>query len=275
MGTQHFDLFSAEERKKQCEIIKQKIITKERKKRQQISLVGVCAVLLLSISLCGVYSSFLASKTYTAHVAEKFVQLQDNTTITLSKGSELIVEQSLFSNTRNVYLKGTAVFKVSKSKEHPFIVHGKDYEATVHGTAFKIIQTNSSFQVDLYEGSVSVNQRKKQEAYRLKPGQTFSNFGQKETAVILTDPHPKDKNHKSLADSKSLVEAEFMDAPIMEAVDVIGKITGKKIELPTEFQHTHILIDLKGDNAEIILKKLAAYLKLELHENKNSYELRK
>lgn len=273
MRIQNFDSFSAEQRKKQCEIIKQKIITKERKKRQRISLMGVCTVLLLSISLYGIYCSFFTSKIYTAHLAEKFIQLQDSTTVTLSKGSELSVKQSLFSNTRNVYLKGTATFKVSKSKEHPFIVHGKDYEATVHGTIFKVIQTEGSFRVDLYEGSVSVNQKKKKEAYRLKPGQTFNNFGHKETAVILTDP--QDKNNKSSTDSKDLVEMEFMDTPVMEAIDIIGRIIGKKIKVPSEFQNTHISIDLKGNSEKIILEKLTAYLELELYENKNSYELRK
>lgn len=273
MRIPNFDSFSAVERKKQCEIIKQKIIAKEIKKRQRISLVGICTVIFLFISFYGIHSSFFASKTYKAYTAEKVVKLKDNTTVILSKESELIVRQSLFNNTRNVYLKGTATFKVSKSKERPFIVHGKEYEATVHGTVFKIIQTKSSFQVDLYEGSVSVNQKKKKETYHLKPGQTFSNFGHKETAVILT--YPQGKDNKSSTHSNSLLEAEFMDIPVLEAVDIIGRIIGKEIKVPAEFQNTQISIDLKGNNEKIILEKLTAYLELELHENKTSYELRK
>ena len=55
----------------------------------------------------------------------------------LNAGSILLYPEK-FSDTRCVYLTGEAVFDVTASKEHPFIVRTSDVNVKVHGTRFNV-----------------------------------------------------------------------------------------------------------------------------------------
>lgn len=120
--------------------------------------------------------------------------LSDGTEVMLNSGSKLIYPVVFGSANREVILEGEAYFKVSKSKEIPFIVKANDLNVTVYGTIFNVLAYNNEnlIQTTLVEGSVGVNLDgvKVESEIKIKPRQQFSynkNTGKTETKEVNTE----------------------------------------------------------------------------------------
>lgn len=89
-------------------------------------------------------------------VRTKFI-LPDGTTGFLNSGSSLEYPV-LFSNDRNVKLKGEAYFDVQHDEEHPFVVTTTNITTKVLGTQFNVLayESEKSEEIILKEGSVEV-----------------------------------------------------------------------------------------------------------------------
>lgn len=84
------------------------------------------------------------------------VKLPDSSLVTLNANSELRYPQSFGGEERKIYLKGEALFSVSKS-DKPFIVSTKQGDIKVYGTRFNVnLNRSSTLQVLLVNGSVGV-----------------------------------------------------------------------------------------------------------------------
>ncbi|SHL80414.1 FecR family protein [Chryseobacterium polytrichastri] len=250
-------------RKREREKKKSKIIT--------YSVAASVAILILIGSIFG-YNTYIRPDIYTAEMAALKIVLPDHSLVILSKGSILKVEKSFPSDTRDVYLDGDAVFRVAKSKEHPFIVHGKGYETKVLGTVFKVSQSGKTFKVDLFEGKVLVYRTAHpKDPVTLAPKQTFTNFGISEAASVSQTadlPSATTKN-KSAALS-------FTECPINDAISVIEKAYGIKVHYPTEIENTKITITTPNVLAETFVQTLALQLNLNIRKNNDStFELEK
>lgn len=80
--------------------------------------------------------------------------LEDGTEVFLNAGSELKYPTTFNRQTREVYLKGEAYFKVVKS-ERQFIVHTSDMDIRVYGTEFNINTNHKNFiETILVKGSI-------------------------------------------------------------------------------------------------------------------------
>lgn len=227
-----------------------------RRKRQRKIGAVIC------ITLLGVGGYFyLRPETYNAVNSNLQVTLSDKSEITLYKGSSITVANFLLKKTRDVYLKGNGLFKVSKSRKKPFIVHGDGYETKVLGTVFKVTQINKTFSVDLYQGKVLVYQPETpKDSYELKPKQTFSNMGSLKVATIK----PTIKNSQN--NFVPLLTFSVKDIPLPEAVRIIENTYSIKLKYPTDRMNSIISVSCTSTNAHEIIHILATNLNLNINQ---------
>lgn len=246
----------------------------KQKKRRQIRVISVIIILL---SLGGVigYDTLLRPDVFTAEKGNRYITLRDGTTVTLYRGGILREEKSLLSKTREVALQGDAVFRVTPLKDRPFIVHANGYEARVLGTVFKVTQGPDGFKLDLYEGKVAVTRNGEHgEAYVLSPQQRFTNYGSEKVAAVT----PLQESVSGRIGSTTLPEPhsirlQFTGCHLAEAVSVIEKIYGLKVQFPASYKDKLISMNLSEMTGEEVLENIALTLGLQLTKYDQYYQL--
>ncbi|PUV24420.1 FecR family protein [Sphingobacterium athyrii] len=266
------DPLSDQEAKEMWQDILSRIRIHEAKKRKTKVIQFSCAIAATILLLIGgilTYRLYLSPDVYYAMENSIMITLKDGSQITLSKGARLTVEKSFPSDTRDVILEGDALFKITKSKEHPFIVHGNGYRTKVLGTVFKITQTEKTFNVDLYEGKVQVvkNETPK-EVFVLHPEETFSNMGSPRV-VTISATNKETKKVKSATATLS-----FTNMPLLEAVTIVEKTYGIKINYPADQATSVISVNMENTTADNMVKFIAAQLDLNSKKNnEKTFEL--
>lgn len=227
---------------------------------------GIAAIVLISFSIIG-YNSFLKPDIYFAKDNNITITLADSSEIILEKGAKLTVEKSFPSDSREVKLDGNAVFKISKSKEHPFIVHGRNYETKVLGTVFKIYQNEKTFSVDLYEGKVSVYRPEKpNESFELKPKETFSNLGIAQVARISPTSKSTEFHLKS--------SLSFNDCSLIKVAQIIEETYNVKILIPDKDKNVKITISSTNSTAKSLIEIIAFQFDLNIKQiNDKTFQL--
>jgi len=226
------------------------------------------AVLLLLASIL-TYRNYISPDVYYAKENDKIFVLKDGSQITLSKGAKLTVEKSFPSDTRDVFLEGNAIFKVSKSKTIPFIVHTASYQTKVLGTVFKISQSKSTFNVDLFEGKVQINKNEKPlETFVIHPRETFSNLGSNKVASIK----PTDSG---VANPKvNTATLSFNDVYLADVIHILESTYSIKINYPTTISDLKISAIKENATASELLQSIAIQLNLNTKKiNDKTFEL--
>ncbi len=105
------------------------------------------------------------------------IMLPDSSLAELQPNTEIVFSEFFEKNKRDVYLKGDAVFSVSKDSDRPFTVYSGTVSTTALGTRFRVIYTdnNEEAKVYLYEGKVVVRViNDKEKTSYLEPGDILS-----------------------------------------------------------------------------------------------------
>lgn len=246
---------------------------KRRGKIFRYSIAASAAILLMIGSLIG-YNTFLKPDIYLAQNSNSVIKLADGTIVTLLKGARLKVQKSFPNNTREVQLDGDALFEVAKSKEHPFIVHGLNYETKVVGTVFKVIQHDSAFKVDLFEGQVAIKKTNTKEEYFLAPNQTFNNYGKPDVATVtqLKEHTTVSKPYKNV---DSMIRLSFSECSVKNAIEVVEKTYHVKVEYPAQYADHKISLDNINVLPAAVLGTIAAHLDLQMNIHDTTYRLEK
>lgn len=265
----------ANEEQEMWENILTGIRAREREKKirrfRTYAVLGTITLLLITGALM-IYNTAVAPEIYFARSTVENIILSDGSQVTLPKGSKLTVEKSFPSDTREVFLEGDATFRVTKSTQHPFIVHGNGYETKVLGTVFKISQTGNIFKVDLFEGKVLVYKSgHSKNPVPLAPRQTFTNYGISEATSVS---ETRDKKNIPSADKPASLT--FTNCPINDAVQVIEKTYAIKVQYPKELENTKITITVPNVTADSFIQTLAIQLNLNTKEiNDSIFKLEK
>ena len=242
---------------------------KKRRKMLLFSSISVAAIIIIFGSIV-TYKTLRSPEIYYAYDKNITVTLADLSQVTLLKGAKLTVEKSFPNETRDVFLEGNAVFNVTKSKAHPFIVHANGYETKVLGTVFKIIQTSKAFNVDLYEGKVQITTTGKlRESYVIHPKETFSNMGLPNVATIAPTDRPK-----TASDNIAISTLSFNDIRLEDAVSVLEETYEIEIKFPTEMRTSTISISNGKGSASDIIRLISLQLNLKTKKiNDKIFEL--
>ncbi|WP_317193027.1 FecR family protein [Chryseobacterium paridis] len=234
---------------------------------------SAAAVLLLLFGLTGFFSYqiFFKPDIYVAAESNQVIKLKDGSTVMLLPGAKLTVEKSFPAKTRVVDLQGDAVFKVAKSKIHPFIVKADGFSTRVMGTVFKVMQRGANKTVELYEGKVAVSSPGNAVSY-LTPNQRWTNFGSTHTAAVINDKTDK-KSGKKIS---ILLTLTFNDVSFKSIMEILYKNYGISIRYPEEIAEKKITADLTGSSWDENVEALAFITGLEVQkENNTTYILKK
>jgi len=243
--------------------------TKKRKRKIiRYSSLLVAATLVLIGSIVS-YRSLYLPDVYQARDNDLMITLKDGSKVTLSKGAKLTVEKSFPSDTRDVFLEGNAVFNVTKSKIHPFIVHAGSYETKVLGTVFKITQDKTNFNVDLYEGKVQVIKTDKPtETFVIHPKETFSNLGSKDVATIV------DSKSISTTQSDNSATVSFTDLELFNAIKILEDTYGVEIQFPPTVANSKISATKEKATAADLIRLISLKLNLKTKKiNDKTFQL--
>ncbi|WP_345989245.1 FecR family protein [Chryseobacterium sp. Chry.R1] len=231
------------------------------------------AVLLLLFGLTGFlgYMFFIKPDVYVAINDNQTIKLEDGSLVMLLPGAKLTVEKSFPADTRVVDLQGDAVFKVAKSKKHPFIVRADGFSTRVMGTVFKVMQRGERKTVELYEGKVAVSSPGTAVSY-LTPNQRWTNFGMAHTAAVINEKINKQSGKKTSV----LMTLTFNDVSFRSIMEILYKNYGISIRYPEEIAEKKITADLTGSNWDENVEALAFITGLEVQkENNTTYILKK
>ena len=129
----------------------------------------VAAVLV--VMLTSAYFLFFNNvKSFETQIAQtKTVTLPDNSEVILNSASKLSFNEKKWADKRVLTLEGEAYFKVQKGQT--FSVNTISGVVTVLGTQFNVKEHKNYFEVNCYEGLVSVTYNN--ETIKLPPGKTF------------------------------------------------------------------------------------------------------
>lgn len=249
----------------------------EQKKRWKQ--LGIIASLLLFFGIIGFtgYEWYIRPEVYLAEAGPMDLKLKDGTEIKLMKGAKLTVDKSFPSETRDVSLEGSAIFRVTKWKGHPFIVHSGVYETKVFGTVFKVVEKRDAFQVELYEGKVAIsNTGAGKEVYYLRPNETFNNYGSLNAAAI--SPIQSENAASLVPDRNSqpkTLDLQFNECRLGDIIKVIEQAYHVHVDFPEEYSDKTISIRFKDGSSDEILSTIAFSLHLQVKYNDNRYQLEK
>lgn len=113
--------------------------------------------------------------------------LTDGSKLWLNSGSVLEFPAQFHGKNREIHLlSGELYIEVSSDKHKPFLVHARDFNVKVHGTAFNLsAYTDSPHAVVLVEGSVSLKSADNKELF-INPNEqaVFSDNGNFDTRVV-------------------------------------------------------------------------------------------
>ncbi|MDM1398010.1 FecR family protein [Myroides odoratimimus] len=140
-------------------VVSQKVHTRRMRFRRTATWAACLTIPLLS----GVFLWNQYNSSTNVYYAEKTtsITLDDNTIIILEPGTTLEINDQYNTSNRSVKLKGTALFKVAKNRDLPFLVKSDHLNTTVLGTTFTVSdKASNSHKVRVIEGIVSVENPK-------------------------------------------------------------------------------------------------------------------
>ncbi|MDR7211883.1 FecR family protein [Flavobacterium piscis] len=129
----------------------------------------VAAVLVIMLT-SAYFLFFNNTKSFETQIAQtKTVMLPDNSEVILNSASKLSFNDKKWADKRALTLEGEAFFKVQKGQT--FNVNTTAGVVTVLGTQFNVKERKNYFEVNCYEGLVSVTYNNA--TIKLPPGKTF------------------------------------------------------------------------------------------------------
>ena len=198
--------------------------------------------------------------------------LSDGTEIQLNSGTHIRYPVKFpTKGNREITMKGEAYFKVSKDKEHPFIVNSEEVAIQVLGTEFNVTayEEQNTVNTVLVEGSVSLSHSSNPEnKVLLEPGNKGSWIKSQETMSV-------EKVDTLLYTSWLNGEIVFRDAPFSELLAKLERaynvdITNQNREL--EGRAFNARYNRKVENIEDVLDalRIIAPFHYEIKQNTNT-----
>jgi ferric-dicitrate binding protein FerR (iron transport regulator) len=175
--------------------ILQKVLESKKQAKKQAGSVKwfykIAAVLLLFIGITYFTVNTISTKTHiTDNTSTETFLLPDSSKVVLNTNSKIKYKSINWKNNRNLTLKGTAYFHVSKGNK--FVVSTDLGKVSVMGTRFEVKSQNNSFNVVCYEGKVKVNYRDKETILTKGMKVNFENGIQINALSKETNPYEQD-----------------------------------------------------------------------------------
>lgn len=180
----------------------------------------------------------------------KMIVLPDSSKVELGAYSKIEYADN-FAINRKIEIKGEAYFKVKKDKQHPFQVYCNETTTTVLGTSFTVKGNDKKeVVVELYEGSVQMNVKGKDQKWILKPGEKFT-YGNEIISLTEFDRF-----------------TDFDNQNISEVIAYVKHNYGYKIILPEEYNNKRITLRInKKEDLKTIVQLISEMYNLNFETN--------
>ena len=220
--------------------------------------VAIAAILLIIVT--GAVIQFSKKTTPVATMHEVLAQngsrtrtiLPDGSTVWLNAGSKISYKPGLPGTTREVTLEGEAYFDIVKRTGRAFIVHTKEIDISVLGTAFNVksYPNDKTIETTLIRGLVSItrNNGKSEGPVYLRPHQKF----------VLALNAPGSNNTEANTSTQPLSSQKNIPS-------IINLDTGISDTSRTETAWLYNRLEFRGDNFEELAKKLERWYNINIH----------
>jgi ferric-dicitrate binding protein FerR (iron transport regulator) len=212
------------------------------------------AVLVLAIIGIGGYWWYRQAQwqTVTASAQNETITLQDQSVVTLRKGSSIKHLRSFDKKERLVQLTGEAFFKVQPNNNQPFVVSTEHAEVKVVGTSFLVHSTAALDEVVVVTGKVHVTDKSEYN----KP--VVLTKGQR--AILAQNQlfqEPVTDSNFMAWETGRLV---FNNSPLPKVLQDISHLYGMEVELAPGLQNTagdiHVTVQFNNQPIEQALEEI-------------------
>lgn len=209
------------------------------------------AAAMLAILVSSYYFISNKNTNYTTQLAEKITfELPDNSKVNLNADSKITYKSKNWNTKRELNLKGEAYFNVEKGSK--FTVKTNLGLVSVLGTQFNVVVRDTYFEVNCYEGLVSVNYKNK--LIKVPAGSGFKMLNSK-TAFTS----------ENTAQIPSWIEnnSSFKSMPYKYVVKELERQFNIKIEYDQIHSETLFTGNFTHTNLEMALQAISIPLNLE------------
>lgn len=233
------------------------------------------------------------SFTVTANTTGKAmaVVLADSSVVTLQPGAAIKYLPFAGQPKRDVYLYGTAFFKVAKNKAKPFTVLAGGTATTALGTMFNVQQQQRRVTVSLYQGKVVVKALAAVKAGAAKqvyllPGQQVVYDWDEATLNVTAIPNSSNKTAGQPYEANVQAPVKFINDAnwymfnnqgLAKVFEQLEEIYNVKINYnAADFKNVYFIGKLeKADSVETVLNNIALLKKLTIKHTGNTYTITK
>lgn len=237
--------------------------------------IGLILKIAASLLLIGVVALFLYNKsnemairnlTLATSTESKEHTFPDQSIVTLYRNSAIDYPESFSGNTREIKLtRGEAFFKITHDDRKPFIVHTPNGTVKVVGTEFDVITGNSSTEVSVREGKVTVYTAT--DTVLLTAGHSATVHSREEK---IASEKVKNINVWGYATRKLV----FDDTPLRDAIEGIEKAYPITIRLSSKnIENCHVTATFDNDSVDKIVNLVADILNLTVTKNGETFTL--
>lgn len=245
--------------------IEYETIDKQRRQRRRaLKIAGAITTIIVVIGCIHLFkketvdqktNTFLENKVTIFNHADtiSILSLSDKSMVRLSPNSSISFKEGLEGKRRNIHLRGTAIFKVSKDPSRPFNVYSGELVTTAIGTEFKVSQYSRHILIKLLEGKIVVKKNiAASDAYYLLAGNAINyDIANGSFTSILNTAKPKrttTDNMNALAvkqQQKVNTHISLNNVPMADALDKIAQQYDVEIEYsPADVQDINIIANL-------------------------------
>jgi len=205
---------------------------------------------MLAIIISSYYFISNKNTTYVTNLAEKTsFELPDNSNVDLNADSEITFKSKNWEKDRILNLKGEAFFKVTKGSK--FTVNTNLGKVQVLGTQFNVIVRDTYFEVQCYEGLVSVSYNNK--TVKVPARNSFKILNSK--TELITELH---EINPSWIDNNS----SFKSIPYKYVIKEVERQFKIKINYDSSLEELLFTGNFTHENLEVALQAVCVPLNL-------------
>lgn len=181
--------------------------------------------------------------------------LEDGSIVYLADNTKLDYPIHFEKKTREVFLKGNALFDVTGNKERPFLIETKDILVEVLGTSFYIKdETGTAFELAVKRGRVKVIRKKDGQQKLVTAG---------ETVRLLSDKLTVSQTENNTLFDHYTNKIQFKDETLGNILRVINRTSdGLKLEAIPELNNRPLTFTFSSNSPENVAQLICLALDL-------------
>lgn len=199
------------------------VLMSKYKRKKRVRIYRYTAVLLLPVLSFAVFYLLNLANNDVTHLSAKDGLLEhmlpDSSIVWLRKGSSISYRNEYGSDSRVLFMEGTAFFEVERNELLPFVINSEKSAVEVLGTSF-IYESGATNQVQVFTGVVKFSNNQK-EFKILKKNERVILDEQNEFIEVAPDPNIISWKTKRLT---------FENTPLNEVVKALSEYYGVSLE---------------------------------------------